>query len=215
MPRTPNPQPRTAFMIVIGVTGGFGTGKSTVAGMFQRLGAVVLDADAIAHELMEPKTPAWRQIVKAFGVRILNADETVNRRHLAAIVFRAPRRRRKLEAILHPKVLRAIRRRLHELRRSRRVKAVVLDVPLLVEAGAERLADALIVVTALPAVQRRRLQHKYGISGEALDARIAAQWDLSAKAALADAVVENSGSVDATRTQVKRLWNRLVRSSSK
>ena len=201
-------------MVVIGVTGGFGTGKSTVAGMFKRLGAVVLDADVIAHELMEPKQLAWRQIIKAFGSGILNEDETVNRRQLAAVVFRNAQRRRKLEAILHPKVMREIRRRLHELRRSRRVKAVVLDVPLLVEVGAQRLADAIVVVTALPAVQRQRLQHKYGLSGEELDARIAAQWDLSAKAALADAVVENSGSVNATRTQVTRLWNRLVRSSS-
>ncbi|MBI4341561.1 MAG: dephospho-CoA kinase [Candidatus Omnitrophica bacterium] len=200
-------------MVVIGVTGGFGTGKSTVAGMFKRLGAVVLDADAITHELMEPKRLAWRQIVKAFGAGVLNDDETVNRRRLAAIVFEHAPRRRQLEAIVHPKVMRAIARRLHELRRARRMKAVVLDVPLLVETGAQRLVDALVVVTASPEVQRQRLRRKYGTSEEELNARMDAQWNLSAKAALADAVVENSGSVESTRTQVRQLWNQLVRNS--
>ena len=205
-------------MVVIGVTGGFGTGKSTVAAMFKRLGAVVLDADTIAHEVMEPKRLAWRQIVKRLGPGILNDDQTVNRRQLAAVIFQDAQRRREVEAIIHPQVMRVIDQRLHRLRRSRRVKAVVLDVPLLLEVGGRRLVDVLVVVTAPPAVQRERLKKKYHGSEEELNARIAAQWDLSAKVALADEVVNNAGSVDATRTQVKRLWNQRVlshRSSNK
>jgi len=202
-------------MVVIGVTGSFGTGKSTVARMFGRLGAVVLDADTVSHRLMEPKRLAWRQIVKAFGADILNDDQTVNRRRLAAIVFSDAQRRKELEAVLHPKVLRELRHQVHRLRRSRRTRAVVLDVPLLLEAGGKGLADALVVVTAPPAVQRERLAQKYGWPEDELRARIAAQWDVSAKVALADHVVDNKGSVDATRTQVKRIWSQLLAGPSK
>ena len=197
-------------MVVIGVTGGVGTGKSTVAKMFEQLGAAVLDADAVAHRVMEPKRLAWRQIVKAFGERILNEDQTINRARLASIVFQDEQSRGRLERIVHPPVLRHIKQQLHRLRRSRRIRAVVLDVPLLVEVGAQDLVDALVVVTAPPELQCERLRRKYGWSEEEARARIAAQWELSAKVALADQVVDNSDGVDATRTQVKRIWNQLV-----
>jgi len=204
-------------MVVIGVTGGFGTGKSTVAAMFRELGATVLDADQMAHQLMEPKCLAWRRIIKAFGDSVVDEDQTINRRRLAAMVFADDDARKRLEAILHPQVLKQIKQQLHPLRRVRRVKAVVLDVPLLVEVGAEQLVDALVVVTASPEVQRERLRRKYGGTTQT-EARIAAQWDLSAKVALADHVVDNSDGIDATRTQVRRIWDQLVprrRSSSK
>jgi dephospho-CoA kinase len=197
-------------MLVIGVTGGVGTGKSTVAQMFRALGAVVLDADAIAREVVEPQRLAWRRIVKTFGDGVLNDDRTVNRAQLASRVFADPARRRALEDIIHPQVLRRIKQQVHRLRRQRRVKAVVLDVPLLLEANAQDLADAVVVVTAPPEAQRRRLRQQHGWSEEEIAARRGAQWELSAKVALADHVIDNGGSVEATRTQVKRLWNRLV-----
>ena len=197
-------------MVVIGVTGGVGTGKSTVAHMFKQLGAVVLDADAMAHEAMEPKRLAWRRIVKTFGEDVLNDDQTINRRALAALVFQHAQRRAQLEAILHPPIWRLMKQHVQELKRSRRVRAVVLDVPLLVEAGAQGLVDALVVVTAPPQVQRERLTHKFGWSDEETDARIAAQWALSAKVAVADYVVDNGDGVDATRRQVKHIWNQRV-----
>lgn len=196
-------------MFVIGVTGGFGTGKSTVCAMFRDLGAVVLDADAIAHELMQPKRLAWRRIIAAFGKGILNEDQTISRQRLGAVVFANAAARKRLEMILHPQVLKRITQDLHRLRRRHRLSAVVLDVPLLVEAGAQDLADALVVVTAPAEVQRQRLRRKYGASAD-VDARIIAQWDLSAKVALADHVVDNSDGVEATRTQVKKLWEQLV-----
>jgi len=195
-------------MVVIGVTGGFGTGKSTVAKMFRELGAVVLDADVIAHQVMEPKRLAWRRVVQAFGEGILNEDQTIHRTRLAAVIFKDAEQRKRLEGIIHPQVVRQMKDELSRLRRGRRNKAVVLDVPLLVEAGAERLVDALVVVTAPPNVQRERLTRKYG-EQEGLEARIASQWELSAKVALADHVVDNSDGVEATRTQVKRIWGQL------
>ena len=202
-------------MIVIGVTGGIGMGKSTVAGMFRQLGAVVLDADAIAHRVMEPKRLAWRQVVRAFGERVLNEDQTIQRRRLAEIVFSDDAARRRLERIIHPQVLREIKRELHRLKRSRKVVAVVLDVPLLIEAGAHHLADALVVVTAPPEAQRARLKDKHGWTDAEIDARAGAQLDLSAKAVLADYVVDNSDGVDATRTQVRRIWNLLERAKAR
>ena len=202
-------------MVVIGVTGGIGTGKSTVARMFHQLGATVLDADAIAHKLMEPRKLAWRRIVAAFGNGVLNADQTVNRRRLAAVVFADDELRRRLEAILHPGVMREIRRQAHQLGRSRRVPAVVLDVPLLVEVGAQDLADVLVVVTAPRAAQRERLKKQHGWTDDEIEARMRAQWDLAAKAALADHVVDNGNGVDATRTQVTQIWRRLEQARSK
>lgn len=195
-------------MLVIGVTGGLGTGKSTVAKMFKQLGAVVLDADVIAHQLMEPKRLAWRDIVKTFGDDVLNEDQTINRTWLAERVFRDEDKRQALERIIHPRVLRHIKRTLSRLRGAR---AVVLDIPLLVETGSERFVDVLVVVTASPQVQQERLKKKFGWSEEDIHARIAAQWDVSAKVALADFVVDNSDGVDATRTQVKRIWNQRHR----
>ena len=198
-------------MVVIGVTGSIGTGKSTVARQFQALGAVVLDADAIVHELMQPRRAVWRRIVQVFGAGILRPDRTIDRQALASIIFRDERRRRALERIIHPSVLRVIRKRLRELGRARKVRVVVLDVPLLFEAGAQRLADVVVVVTAPPEVQRARLKSAYGWSDRETTARIRAQWNLAAKVALADDVIDNSDGVNATRTQVRRLWSQLER----
>lgn len=197
-------------MVVIGITGGFGTGKSTVARFFKQLGAVVLDADTLAHQAMEPKKLAWRQIVKRFGTAILNDDSTIDRKQLAEAVFQDEGRRRQLEGIIHPQVLRALKRGVHGYRRMRKVPAVVLDVPLLIEAGAQNLVDLLVVVTAPLPVQMRRLKEKYGWTQEEIGSRISAQMDLSAKAALADYVVDNGSSVENTRKQVKRIWNQQV-----
>lgn len=205
---------RDVLMVVIGVTGGVGTGKSTVARLFGELGAAVIDADALARGLMEPNRPAWKRIIREFGEGILHDDRTINRKRLAALVFADAKRRKRLEDIIHPPVTRLIQAQLRRFRRSRRVRAVVLDVPLLVETGARGLVDALVVVTATPTVQRRRLKGQRGWSDEEITARIGAQQELSAKVELADHVVENAGSVEATRTQVKRIWKQLARPSS-
>ena len=212
-PPIPRPVPRARrpiVMVVFGVTGGVGTGKSTVARMCKELGAVVLDADVMAHQAMAPRRLAWRQIVKRFGDDVLNEDGTIDRRALAAVVFSDAAARRALEAIVHPQVLRMMKQQLHRLRRRRGLPAVVLDVPLLLEAGMQELADVLVVVTAPAEAQHRRLRAAHGWTEEETAARIAAQWDVGAKAGLADEVIDNSGSVDATRTQVKQLWKQRV-----
>ena len=196
-------------MLVIGVTGGLGTGKSSVARMFGDLGAAVIDADAVAHEVMEPKRLAWRAIVRAFGRDILNQDETINRARLAERVFRDAQARRELEAIVHPHVIRQIKQQVSRLRRHRRIKAVVLDVPLLLETESESLVDRIVVVTAPPDIQRTRLAGR-GMSEAQIDERLAAQWEMGRKIARADHVVDNADGLEQTRRQVRELWNQLL-----
>lgn len=194
-------------MVIVGLTGGIGTGKSTVAKMLRRHGAIVLNADRIAHQLMRPGSPVCRQIVRAFGRRVLNANRTIHRAALAGRVFGDPLARRRLERIVHPEVKRHIMRRLRELAR-RHVKIVVLDVPLLIESGMHRHVDVVVVVKAPTAVVRRRLSAR-GMSADEAARRRQAQAPLSAKVALADAVVDNANGLAHTRRQVKILWNRL------
>ena len=200
-------------MVVIGVTGGVGSGKSTVAKMFQDLGAQVLDADVLAHEVMEPHSLAWRRIVAAFGDGVVQEDQRINRKALARIVFADPEARRRLEGIIHPQVLRRLKQQLHQLKRRRATPAVVLDVPLLLEAGAQHLVDVLVVVTADAATARSRLQRKHGWSEEEIAQRMAAQWDLSAKAAMADYVLDNGNGLEQTRKQVRHIWKQAVTTS--
>ena len=196
-------------MLVIGVTGGLGTGKSSVARMFGELGATVIDADQVAHAVMEPKRLAWRALVRTFGRDILNEDETINRTRLAERVFRDAQARQELEAIVHPPVIRQIKQQLSRLRRHRRVKAVVLDVPLLMETGSESLVERVVVVTAPPEIQRKRLAGR-GMSEAQISERIAAQWEMGRKVAMADHVVDNADGLEQTRRQVRQLWNQLL-----
>ena len=196
-------------ILIIGVTGGLGTGKSTVAAMFKRLGAIVIDADQLAHEVMKPKRLAWRRITETFGPAVLNPDHTIHHQKLAALVFHDAEARRRLEAIVHPHVFRLISERLKRLKRNRRIHVVVLDVPLLIETRGQDLVDKLVVVTAPDAVARDRLI-KRGLTVEDIAARNAAQAELSAKAALADVVIDNGRGVEHTRTQVMQAWAQLA-----
>ncbi len=198
-------------MIVVGVTGVVGSGKSTVSRMFATHGAVVLDADRIAHELMRPRTAVWRAIVNTFGRSILKADGTINRAVLAQQVFGSTRARKTLERMIHPGAIRTIQQELKRLTKQRRVSVVVLDVPLLIEAGMTPMVDVLVVVTAPATVRQQRLQRR-GYTKEDMTRRAAAQLDLSVKIGMADAVIENAGSRTNTRQQVEALWKRLKKS---
>ncbi len=199
-------------MRVIGLTGSVGTGKSTVAKLFAELGAKVIDADRIARQVVEPNRPAWREVIRAFGRGLLRADKTLDRDKLSGLVFANPAKRHKLERIIHPRVARQMRKELRHHKRMGAANAViVLDVPLLFEVGWDNWVDDVIVVTAARSVQNARLRRRHGWSQKEVDARIRSQWTLAAKVALADHVVNNTGSMAATRKQVKQLWrNKLV-----
>jgi dephospho-CoA kinase len=196
-------------MLVLGITGSVGSGKSTVARLLAKRGAARLDADAIAHALITRGKPAWREIVRTFGRGLLDARGHIDRARLAQRVFAHPRARRQLERIVHPRVLRAIRRQLRIWRQGGRVRIAAVEIPLLFEARAQDLVDYVVVVTTPRAVQEARLRHQ-GWSSRKIRERIAAQWQLSDKVALADVVIDNGSRVADTRRQVKDVWNRLL-----
>jgi dephospho-CoA kinase len=196
-------------MVLVGLTGGVATGKSTVASMFKRCGAVIIDADALARSVVEPGKPAWREIVKLFGRGVLNPDRTINRRMLGGIVFRDPEQLRRLERIVHPRVSREQRRLLRSAFARDPRAVVVYDVPLLFEAGIERTVDHIIVVSADRDAQIARLRKRDGLSRADALRRIKSQMPLAKKRRLADFVLDGTTSKRHLFRQVKTLFQRL------
>ncbi len=197
-------------MITLGLTGGIGTGKSTVAEAFKSLGAASISADVLAHTVMKPKSRAWRQIIQAFGREVLRPDGTIDREKLAALVFSHPRKLEQLELIVHPKVLWHISRALGKYRRNGRYRLAIVEIPLLFEIGVQDLFDYNVVVSIPKSLQRKRLKQKYSWSERTITQRIQAQWSLAAKEALADFVIDNSKSVKHTQKQVNEIWHKVV-----
>jgi len=198
-------------MTVLGLTGGIGTGKSTVAKMFQALGATVLDADRIAHTLMEPGTRVFRQIRARFGETVLREDGRLDRKRLAHRVFRNGRDLRILCRIVHPAVRQAILKELKRLRRVDSDGVVVLEIPLLFEAeSAPYPTDGVVVVTAPRRVAQRRWTARSGFSAAEFDRRSRFQWPLRKKVERADFVVDNGGSLAKTRRQVLEIWKSIT-----
>ncbi len=196
-------------MIVVGVTGGVGTGKSTVAGLFKRLGAVVVDADRITHGLMRPGEAVHQRIRAAFGDSILTRRGAIDRKRLGERVFGRREQLARLTRIIHPEVRRQIHFKLGEVQRRRPRSIVVLDVPLLVEAGGAYRCDFLVVVTAPLKEAVRRLRRQRAWTHEEVARRARLQLPLRRKAAEADFVVRNGGSLASTRRQVIRIWRQL------
>ncbi|MCX8071202.1 MAG: dephospho-CoA kinase [Candidatus Binatia bacterium] len=190
-------------MKVIGLTGGIGSGKSTAAAILQQLGAAVIDADKVAHELYAPGTPGWQAVVAAFGREIVGADEQIDRKKLAAIVFADPNARQRLERIMHPLVTEEIRRRLAALRARGEKPLVVLEAALLLEAGWHELVDQVWLVTAPANVVVERLQQQRAMAPDDIEARRRAQMSDDVRRAYAHVVVENSGSLDELRRQLE------------
>jgi dephospho-CoA kinase len=199
-------------MLKIAITGGAGSGKSTVARMFKELGAEVLDADAAAKDAVAVGTPACVELRRRFGEDFFHADGTLNRSKLAQKVFADPKARRDLEALIHPLVIQEIMARVAELAR-RGLSLVLVEVPLLFETGRERAFDRVIVVAAPEAERLRRLRDRDGRGDAEIRGILAAQWPLADKVARADYVVDNGGELAGTRQQVENIWGKLKKSS--
>lgn len=196
----------------MGLTGGIASGKSSVCKEFARLGAMIIDADEIAREVVEPGGPAYERLRKAFGSEFFDDRGRLKRAELAALVFSDRRARERLEEITHPVIVEELTRRIERARLSGPPGAVVIaDIPLLYEKGLEHLVDAVIVVYADPHTRLERLRRRDHLSLEQARARFEAQMDLERKRSMADYVIDNSGDLDRTRLQVERLWRRLVR----
>jgi dephospho-CoA kinase len=186
----------------VGLTGGAGAGKSTVAARLRELGAVVIDADALAREVLEPGSDGLAEVVKAFGDGVLHPDGSLDRAALAAVVFADPERRRRLEAITHPRIA----GRTSELLADAPADAVVVhDIPLLVEKAMAPAYDLVVVVDA-PEEERVRRLVRRGLPEDDARARIAAQATRADRQEVADVWLENNGSADELRAAVDALW---------
>jgi len=196
-------------MLLVGLTGGIGSGKSTVARMLETRGAVVFDADVLAHEAIAPGTPGHDAVVERFGPTILAPGGDVDREALAARVFVDAAARRDLEAIVHPEVRRMFSEAAERFQGTDAV--VVFGAPLLVETGMHTAFDVLIVVAATTDMQIDRLLRDRAMSEAQVRARIGAQLPLADKAAVADILIDNEGTLDELEGQVDRAWQELRR----
>ena len=196
-------------MILVGLTGGVATGKSTVAKMFKQCGAAVINADLLARQVVEPGKPAWRAIVKLFGRTVLNQDRSLDRQTLGSIVFHNPKKRRQLERIIHPCVAREQQRLVHRIAKRKPHAVVIYEVPLLFEAGVDKRVDKIIVVTVDRNTQIARLSKRNGLSRAEALRRIKSQMPLAKKIQQADHVLNGTLSRPSLRKQVGQLFNSL------
>ena len=196
-------------MILVGLTGGVATGKSTVAKMFKRCGAIVIDADELAREVVEPGKPAWHAIVRAFGKSILRPDRSLDRHALGAVVFGNRTKLRRLERIIHPRVAREQARLTKAIARKHPNAVVIYEVPLLFEAGVDKRVDKIIVVTAEQATQIARLKIRNGLSRTEALRRISSQMPLAKKTQQADHVLNGTLPRQSLRKQVGQLFRSL------
>jgi len=196
--------------LLVGLTGGIATGKSTVSTMFAHLGAKVVDADLLAREVVMPSQPAHAQIVKEFGPDVLQEDGGLDRKRLGALVFADAQKRKWLEEITHP-AIRVRQQRILSVYEEEAFEGIVIwDAALLVESGGAKGMDRVVVVTADPAAELRRLVERDGFSEEEARGRMASQMPLAEKAKVADYVIDNSGSRAETERRVREVYRALL-----
>ncbi|MFA5119131.1 MAG: dephospho-CoA kinase [Candidatus Omnitrophota bacterium] len=191
--------------VVVGLTGSFGSGKSSVAGIFAGRGAHVIDADKIAHSLIRPASAVYRRIIRVFGEDILKKDLTIDRKKLGEVVFNDKSRLVRLNRIIQPAIIRMIKSRI----RAHTSGIIVLDAPLLVEAGLTKLVDTLIVVTISPDKQVSRIMKKTGLLQSEIKKRIACQIPLAEKIRRADFVIDNDQTKSRTRRQALEVFGAI------
>jgi dephospho-CoA kinase len=195
----------------VGLTGGIASGKTTVAGFLSELGAYVVDADRIAHELLAPGGRAVDAVVSRFGTDVLDDDGGIDRAALGRLVFADPDARHALEAIVHPAVREEMDRLIEAYRQTEAGSPVaVVDAALLVETGRHQSLDRLIVLRCGRAVQLSRLEERGGLTREEAEARLDAQAPLAEKLAVADYVIDTETDLDETRRQTERVWERIL-----
>lgn len=198
-------------MIIVGLTGGIASGKSTVARMLARKGALILDADVIAREVVEPGRPAWQEIVNWLGKDYLKDDRSLNRQRIARLIFNDPAARQKLNRIIHPLVKKEMAERSASLKADHPSGVLVFDIPLLLEAGMQQLVDLILLTYADPEIQLKRLQERDKLSREEAEARLHAQMPPEEKRRYAHYVIDTGGTIQQTACQVEICWRALQR----
>ncbi len=198
-------------MLIVGLTGGVASGTSTVAKVWLEEGAYIIDADQIARDLVQPQSPTWQELVRIFGERILQTDGSLHRKALADIVFSDPEKRNRLNQLLHPRIKEETRQRLESIGRNDPEAIVVIDAALLVETGAYREVDHLVVVHATQAEQIERLRKREGVELEEALRIVSAQMPLEEKLKVADSVIRTEGSLEDTRQKARKAFRELKR----
>ncbi len=195
-------------MKVIGLTGGIGSGKSTVSRFLAELGAVIIDADKVGHEAFKPDTEGWREVAAAFGRQILAADGKIDRKKLGEIVFGNPDSLERLNRIMHPRIHNMVKAQLEKYQRQG-VEIIVLEAPLLIESGWALTVDEVWVTVASEATVLRRLQERMGLSKPQSLARIRSQLSPEERARHADVTIDTDCDLDELKARVEELWQRL------
>ena len=199
--------------ITIGLTGGIGTGKSTVARILADLGAHVINADRVGHEVYQPHTAGWQQVVDAFGKEIVAADGTIDRRKLGQIVFADSTQLARLNAIVHPLIRDSVREAVAARRAAGHLQPIVLEAAILLEAKWNSIVDVVWVVVAGLDLVVHRIGTERGLTSDEIQARAAAQMSDAERRRHADVVIENIGSPDDLQRQVEAAWDDLMRAS--
>jgi len=195
-------------MLVVGITGSIGAGKTTLALVLEEKGVEVLDADLIAHEVTEPQSPVWREVVDEFGESVLGKNKEIDRKKLAEIVFANSEKLEALNRIVHPRVIERVNSKLKELRKEKPNTIAVIDAPLLIEAGMKEMLDLLVVVVTKEELRLARTAG-LGLTAVEMRNRNEKQMPQEEKARYADYVIENEGSLEELKQKAENLWQVL------
>ncbi|TXC90180.1 dephospho-CoA kinase [Metabacillus litoralis] len=195
--------------IVIGLTGGIASGKSTISSMLQEKGIRVVDADHIARVVVEVGEPAYNQIVEEFGIEILKEDKTINREKLGTIIFSDENKRQTLNSIVHPAVRKEMLKQVEE-EKNKQSNAVVLDIPLLFESKLTHIVDKTLLVYVDQETQMKRLMKRNGYNEEEAKMRMDSQLPLYEKRELSDYIIDNNGSIESTKKQLNDLLEKIL-----
>lgn len=199
--------------LIIGLTGGIVSGKSTVAKMFQKLGAKIIDADRIGHEVILPNKPAWRKLIKSFGKSILKEDLTIDRKKLGNLVFNDKKLLKKLNEITHPEIKKIIIKEINKFKDDNRLynKIMIIDAPLIYEASMDYLMEKIILVQLNEKEQIKRLAIRNIFTREESLKRINSQIPNKEKTEKADYIINNNNSVEKTKEQVIKIWQEIIK----
>lgn len=197
-------------VVIIGLTGGIASGKTLISTYLQELGAVVIDADKLSRQVVSPGSPALKDIRDYFGNAVIDQNGLLNRKELAKIIFGSDSAREKLNSIIHPRILELIQKRIKEYKESGQVLVVIIDAPLLIEAGMTAMVNQVWVVAVSPEEQLRRLMKRDNLTKEEALDRLKSQMPLSEKIKHADLVIDNSGDKEVTLRSVHAIWKELI-----
>jgi dephospho-CoA kinase len=197
-------------LLVVGLTGGIGSGKSTVSKYLRELGATIIDADVLAKELVLPNSPAWKEIINHFGKDILDENGFLKRKKLGEIIFQFPNERKVLNEILHPRIKEKTEELIKQYCQQEAIPLLVVDAPLLIETGMSDMVDEVWVVVIPEELQLKRLKERDNLSAQDAQKRLEAQMPFAEKLKYAHRVIDNSGGIEETREKIRSLWNKVV-----